>query len=156
MRRTAVLAAAGLLSMAIVGGCSSDVGNDATSDGEARKPGEALTAENIVGTWKLQDGKGPEGPVDPLKDHPIELTFAPDLAVSGSSGCNNIMGTATVTDGALDMGALGQTMMACEEDAMTVEFAYTQALDQVTGGDVDPGVALHLTGEGVELNYVAE
>ena len=58
----------------------------------------------------------------------------------------------TVTDGVVDMGTIGQTMMACDEDAMDLEFAYTQALDSVNAGTAS-AEEMTLTGEGTELHF---
>ncbi len=142
-RMLSFVAAAGLV-MAGVAGCS--------GSGDGGSGGDALTPEAVVGTWTLVDGKGPEGEVKPLADHPIELVVQEDGAFSGTSGCNNIMGTMVITDGVVDMGAIGQTMMACEEDAMKVEYAYTQALNEVTAGSATAD-KLTLRGTDTELNY---
>lgn len=143
-RMLSFIAAAGLVA-AGAAGCS----GSGSSGGE----GNAATQESVVGTWTLVDGKGPEGEVKPLADTPVELVVQEDGTFSGSSGCNNIMGTMTVTDGAIEMGAIGQTMMMCEEDVMTFEFAYTQALDDVTAGTATAD-KLTLRGADSELNYM--
>lgn len=142
-RMLSFVAVAGLFAAGIAG-CS----GAGTPDGG----GAAVTQESVVGTWNLVDGTGPEGEVKPLADDPIELVVQEDGTFSGTSGCNNIMGTMTVTDGAVDMGAIGQTMMMCEEDAMTFEFAYTQALNDVSAGSVSAD-ALTLQGADSQLNY---
>ncbi len=142
-RVLSIVAAAGLV-MAGAAGCS--------GSGGSGSGGGAATQESVAGSWTLVDGKGPEGEVKPLADHPIELVVQEDGTFSGTSGCNNIMGTMTVTDGAVDMGAVGQTMMACEEDAMKIEYAYTQALNDVTAGSATEDT-LTLRGADSELNY---
>lgn len=142
-RMLSLIAAAGLIAGGVAG-CS---GSGSSSGG-----GDAATQESVVGTWTLVDGKGPEGEVKPLADTPVELVVQEDGTFSGGSGCNNIMGTMTVTDGAIDMGAIGQTMMMCEEDVMVFEYAYTQALNDVTAGTVTAD-KLTLRGADSELNY---
>ena len=138
------VAVVGLLAMGVAG-CSS-------SGGTQSSEGAPITQESAAGSWVLVDGKGPEGEVKPTEATPIELTIESDGQFSGSSGCNSIMGAMTVTDGSVDMGTIGQTMMACEEDAMTLEFAYTQALDSVTAGPAS-AEEMTLTGEGTELHF---
>lgn len=140
-RMLSFVAVAGLVAAGIAG-CS----------GSSSGAGGAATQESVVGTWNLVDGKGPEGEVKPLADSPIELVVQEDGTFSGGSGCNNIMGTMTVVDGAVEMGAIGQTMMMCEEDVMAFEFAYTQALDDVTAGTTTAD-QLTLKGANSELNY---
>lgn len=134
--------ATGALVLALAG-CSSGGSVDAQ---------EPLTAESAVGVWQLVDGDGPGGEVKPMEDSPITLTIESDGAFSGTSGCNNIMGTMTITDGAVDMGAIGQTLMACEDDAMKIESAYSQALDSVTAGSRTAD-AMTLRGDKTELHY---
>lgn len=146
MKRILSLVAAAGLVAAGVAGCSG------SGSGSASGEGDTATQESVVGTWNLVDGKGPEGEVKPLAEIPVELVVQEDGTFSGTSGCNNIMGTMTVTDGAIDMGAIGQTMMMCEEDVMAFEFAYTQALDDVTAGTATAD-KLTLLGADTELNY---
>ena len=156
------VAVVGLLAMGVAG-CSSSGGTQssegapitqesAASGGTQSSEGAPITQESAAGSWVLVDGKGPEGEVKPTEATPIELTIESDGQFSGSSGCNSIMGAMTVTDGSVDMGTIGQTMMACEEDAMTLEFAYTQALDSVTAGTAS-AEEMTLTGEGTELHF---
>lgn len=132
------------LAIAGLAGCSSS-----GDKGDATEP---ITLESATGTWVLVSGTGPQGEVTPLEAEPIDLTFEEDGAFHGSSGCNSIMGTAEIVDGAVNMGAIGQTMMACDEEAMTVEFAYTQALDNVDAGKAS-ATELTLIGDDVQLNF---
>lgn len=141
------LMAAGVAAGALVAGlvgCSSSGGSTDVS--------EPLTAEAAAGEWKLVDGSGPDGPIEPIEDHAVTLQIGEDGAFSGTSGCNNIMGTMAITDGAVDLGPIGQTMMACEDDVMKFEDNYTRALDSVTAGSASAD-DLALRGEGTELNY---
>lgn len=140
-------AAVGIMALGLAG-CSGGAKDDGASAGGQ----EPLTLESATGTWVLVDGKGPEGEVKPIEDDPIRLTVESDGTFSGDSGCNSIMGTMTVTDGVVDLGAIGQTMMACEEDVMKLEYAYTQALDSVTAGTASAD-DMTLRGDKSELHY---
>lgn len=141
-----LVAAGAALGLLVVGlaGCS-DSGKSAASE-------SPLTPELAVGQWELVSGSGPEGDVQPLDGDPITLSIEADGAFSGTSGCNNIMGTMAITDGAVSMGPIGQTLMACEDDAMKVELAYTQALDSVSAGSASED-ELVLRGDKTELSY---
>lgn len=134
------LAAAGLT------GCSSA---DDKSDGGAQ---EAITLENAAGSWTMENGNGPDGEFEALEDAPVTLEIEKDGAFSGTSGCNNIFGTMTIEGDKVDLGAVGQTMMACPDEMMTLENKYTQALNDVDAGDVD-GDKLVLRGTDSEINY---
>lgn len=113
---------------------------------------EPLDLTNAEGSWTLESGKGPEGDFKPLADEPVTLDITSDGSFSGTSGCNNIFGTMTIDAGTIEMGPIGQTMMACEEAAMELETKYTQALDSVDAGEV-AGEELTLTGPSTEIHY---
>lgn len=104
-----------LVSLAAVlalGACAEGSGNDPTGR-----------------TWQLATLGG--SPV--LDGTVIDLTIDGDT-VSGTAGCNNYNGPATVGDG--DSMTLGPefavTFMACEESVMDQEQGYLNALTQVT------------------------
>lgn len=84
------IAAAGAALMLIVGlaGCAADAGG---SD-----------SESVVGTW---------GSTDQGQPH---LVFADDGTLSGSDGCNRLMGPWTQDGNKVEFGAIASTMMACE------------------------------------------
>lgn len=120
--------------------------------GDSGGSAEPLDLANAEGSWTLESGKGPEGDFKPIADEPVTLEITADGSFSGTSGCNNIFGTMTIDAGSVEMGPIGQTMMACEEDAMELETKYTQALDSVDAGEVD-GEELTLTGPSTEVHY---
>ena len=154
MRSRSVLLVAGAFVLTALSACAP--GGGEASDAEEGSSAVPITQENVVGSWLFIEGTTPEGDLVPPEGEPVELTFGEDGSVSGGSGCNSIFGTATFEDGRVSFGALGQTMMACAEPAMTFEHAYTQALDIVQGGQVDPEENLVLTGKGVKLSYKAK
>ena len=55
--------------------------------------------------------KGTWGSSEPGQPH---LVFAEDGAVSGSDGCNRLMGQWTVEDGVITFSQMASTMMYCE------------------------------------------
>jgi heat shock protein HslJ len=67
------------------------------------------------------------------------LTIAGDGTVSGSAGCNRLIGTADLPDsGGSDVTFhLGTTRMACADDVMDLERQVLQALDGRTTATVD-------------------
>lgn len=66
-----------------------------------------------------------------------ELTIAADGSVSGSTGCNRMTGSATVTATAITFAPLGVTMMACPEDIADVERQVLTVLDGEVAYTVD-------------------
>ena len=95
--------------------------------------------------WRLTDLPGAEGfAVDPgLRAH-LVLDGEEDR-VSGSSGCNRLIGTFTLNGDALIFGPLAGTRMACPPPAMELERRFHAALASVTGYSIDGEV---LTFEG--------
>lgn len=79
----------------------------------------------------------------------VTAQFAEVGEVSGVGGCNRYAGTWAATDGALDLGPVRRTLMAC--DALATEQAYFAALERVSAYVVD-GDELRLTdADGVDL-----
>jgi copper homeostasis protein (lipoprotein) len=117
--------------------------------GEAR-PGErcegAVDPAPLAGTyWRLADLPGDEGfAVDPgLRAHLV--LGGEEGRVSGSSGCNRLIGTFTLDGDALSFGPLAGTRMACPQPAMELERRFYAALASVTGYAID-GEVLTLEG----------
>lgn len=83
-------------------------------------------------TWNLTELQG-SAPIDGTS---IDLMIS-DGAVSGSSGCNQYVGPASVDGAQLTLGPdLASTLMACAEDVMDQETAYVEALDSVTSFEI--------------------
>lgn len=102
-----------------------------------------LTAATIDG----QDLQWPE-------DARIDLAPTED-GVGGRAACNLWFGNATVGDGTITIGQLGQTEMACAPPLMQVEADYLDALARVSTWQRN-GDGLTLAGDGVELVFVEE
>ena len=79
-------------------------------------------------TWVLTHIGSTEYPSQ--TNSPI-IQFSSDLRVSGSDGCNRIMGNYAVKDHHLNLGSLASTKMYCQD--MTLVEKYTTALHKVTG-----------------------
>ena len=76
--------------------------------------------------WKLVKLPGMEMP-SLNKDAFIQFTTENNRAF-GSGGCNNLMGSYTLTEKKLKISQMASTMMACTEDIMKVEDAFSKAL----------------------------
>lgn len=118
--RLAVLAFALALGTA---GCESAISNDETNDPLASRDWVALS---ILGKPVIKPGG-------------VTMSFG-EGRVSGRGGCNRYSGTADYANGAIKVGPLISTKMACMEDGiMQQESAYLNALQGATrytiGGD---------------------
>ncbi len=79
----------------------------------------------------------------------INIQFDSGNSVAGHSGCNRFFGEYYLTDGALEIGPLGTTRMACPEPANSFEISFLQALGQArTVARVDTRLVMR-DGEGV-------
>ena len=83
-------AAVVLLAVLVAGlaGCSGDAG---------------LSAGDVTGEW-----------VEPGSDPPVSLELAEGGAVSGTDGCNQLVGDWEIDGESIDFGDLGSTAMACD------------------------------------------
>lgn len=150
--RRRFLACTAVLCALLLTGCGDDDGTDTTGStgstaGGATAGTNAPAAPDLVGTsWVLasyQDAQGTA--VDAAPGNPATLSFAPEGALSGSTGCNAISGT-YATDGTNLTITLGpSTLRACEDPATEAqELAITQNLPTVSGYTID-GESLTLT-----------
>lgn len=103
------------------------------------------------GTWQLTSGVLDGAPI------PLVAGSEPTLTISGSdvggrAGCNIYGGTATFEDGRVTISALSMTEMACDEERMAEEAAYSTALGRVDAFEL-AGDRLTLRGGGAELSY---
>ncbi|MBL5974171.1 MAG: META domain-containing protein [Candidatus Leucobacter sulfamidivorax] len=106
----AAVALAGLAGLtACSGGSSSDSG-DASQD----------PATAVLGVWGEPDADGEPS-----------IEFTDDGKYAGTDGCNRLFGAWTVDGDAIDLGAMGSTMMYCEG----VDTWLTQGTTAVVQGD---------------------
>ena len=121
---------------------------DSTGTGSNTTP-EPTSAADLAGTsWTLVSIGGT--PV--VEASGPHLTFGAGGNASGSTGCNSMSGTYATDGAALTFGPLATTRMACEENLMAQETAVLQALEGVSGWEIDADGLLHLTG-GTELVF---
>jgi len=130
--------------------------NGAPTDGvEVRVvqvPASSAEADGLVGpTWRLVevDGDRPAGAE-------ATVSFDADGRVFGTSGCNRFTGPYEFgADGALTLGALASTRMACAPPAMALERRVLDVLSTLTGADV-AGIRLTLRGADGTLVFERE
>ncbi|NLG55476.1 MAG: META domain-containing protein [Rhodococcus sp.] len=77
-----------------------------------------------------------------LEDAAPHFTIGDDGTVTGSAGCNQMTGRATISNqsgatATITFEPVGTTMMACDDDAMAVEAAVLSALSGETTATVD-------------------
>jgi copper homeostasis protein (lipoprotein) len=116
--------------------------NHTLSEMAATAPNEPLRLES--GEWRLVDLQGK--PIN-SQDLPQGATLKFDAAqkrVSGSGGCNRLMGPYQVTGAKLHFGPIAATMMACQH-GMDTEAAFFHALEGVASYKID-GDTLSLLG----------
>ena len=80
--------------------------------------GTGVAAPSLLGAWRVVEIDGAAIP----EDVPATVEFSAAGRVSGVGGCNRYGGTYAYDDGALSVGPLMATKMACaEEGLMRVE-----------------------------------
>jgi len=65
-------------------------------------------------------------------DSGMFVLFEVDGSIKGNGGCNKFFGSLQMTDGALSVGELGASRMACPPDIMDRETVFMQALQDTT------------------------
>lgn len=107
--------------------------------GCAGDPQDLLTGPE----WQVEDILG-GGIID--RSH-VTIAFE-DGRAAGSAGCNRWFAEAKLTGEGLSFGAAGATMMACADALMAQERRFLDALERVTGFDIDETGALLLQAGG--------
>jgi heat shock protein HslJ len=109
-----------------------------------------------AGAWVLVAGEADGVPIDPAPSGAtVDLVVEEDgdgTRVAGRAACNSYFAGVEVEDGALVVGPVGSTMMACEQGLMDLESLYLGALGRATAMTVD-GDRLELTGPGILLSF---
>jgi len=129
-----------------------------SADGATLGTFSAQTQDLADTSWVVtgyNNGKG--GVVSTIVGSEVSLEFGDDGALSGSGGCNRLMGSYTATDGAVSFDGLASTEMAClePEGLMEQETAFLAALataatysvegDKLEMRTADGAIALSLT-----------
>lgn len=86
------------------------------------------------------------GDAELVEQERLSLNFLAPDRLAGSSGCNRVVGSFTLTGEGLQFGTMGSTMMACEEPLMDQERQMLDALEQVTRFDIAEDGTLLLIG----------
>lgn len=135
-----VASTAVVLALALgLAGCESAVSDDGNDNG-ARLTQEDWVALTIAGQPVVQVGR-------------VTLSFA-DGRVSGRSGCNLYSGSVEYGRGAIKIGPLISTKMACAEDGlMQQESAYLNALQSAERYAVSAEGILTITTRGGAIVY---
>ena len=100
----------------------------------------AMASPSLRGTlWTLQALQDSTGPVlIKPPGSPPELLLAVDQErVSGTGGCNRLMGGFRLTDEELSFSKLASTQMACVPDVLAYERRYNEALTRVRRWSID-------------------
>lgn len=104
--------------------------------------GAALMPTLSETAWRIEDVGG-SGVADASR---TELRFAGDSRVSGSTGCNNFTGTATIEGTHLAFSPLATTRRACEEALMEQERRILDAMQLVKSFSLSEDGRLGLLG----------
>jgi heat shock protein HslJ len=132
---------------------SQDVHDSASSLGAAAQEAHARTAGLVVleGTrWKLTRLKGEDLPSDMGPRAPYLMLDAKTHRVSGSSGCNRLMGSYKLDGEHLSFGPIAGTMMACVT-GMDVEQRFKAVLPDVSQWRIEGQTLDMLDAEGNSL-----
>jgi len=98
----------------------------------------------LVGSWAI-DRIGSDV-VDPSA--PAYLSFRADGFLSGTGGCNRLMGRVTASGSALSFGPMAGTRMACIGNRMSQEDAFFAAARTVASWQIDQGMLLLVDAQG--------
>jgi heat shock protein HslJ len=105
-------------------------------------------SSDLAGTsWQVTNyNNGREAVVGVLADTTLTINFGASGSINGSGGCNNFMGSyESDGQGAIAIGPLASTMMACPEPegAMAQEMEFLAALQSAATYSMD-GAMLHM------------
>lgn len=78
------------------------------------------------------------------------ISIASGGKVSGSGGCNRLMGSATIAGPSLTFGPIGSTRMACAPAVMAQERSFLDALAMVRAFHIEGGRLVLLDAAGTE------
>lgn len=126
-----------LITVAALAGCTDDEADDAPTmaglDGKTFESTAVEGREMVAGT-------------------DVMISFEDD-GIAVMAGCNTLFGGATITEGALEIGVMAQTMIACTDDLMAQDAFLT---DFFTSGPAITLAGATLTLAGAEASIVAD
>lgn len=104
-------------------------------------------SDALAGTaWVLEHGHGLE-----LPDGVAPTLMFADGRAAGSTGCNRYTAGYSVDGESLELAAIASTRMACAPPLDTLERAFLDALDRVTGWRLDAATLTLADDAGAEL-----
>ena len=105
----------------------------------------ATSTPNLAGTaWRVEE----MGSVDVSDSSRATLQFDAEGRVSGSTGCNDFTGTATIQGASLTFSPLATTRRACEGALMEEEQSFLAAMQSVRTFSIDKDGRLRLLSAG--------
>ena len=132
----------GLLALVLLG--AAGVGTGAAQQGtKAMDAAARLTS----GEWLAEDIRG-GGVIDNSRS---SIAIAVNGAVSGSGGCNRLMGQAKVDGTAVTIGPLATTRMACAPALMNQERTFLSALEATRSYRFEGDILRFYDAAGAEL-----
>jgi heat shock protein HslJ len=111
----------------------------------------AAQSQALAGTsWRVTGyNNGRQAVVSVLAGTQLTMAFAADGRVSGSAGCNNFMGTYTVSGSSLQFGPAATTRMMCSQPGvMEQEQQFLKAVESVAAIRQEGGQAELRTADG--------
>ena len=137
-----------LVVLAVLSGCDTDGGNDATAASPSDTPSVSLEGP----TWELSPEPALGSPLDGI----VVTARFEDGTLSGESGCNTYSPSYEVDGTSLTIGSeIAGTNMACPPAETAVERAYLERLPQVTAYRISNGTLTLLNGDQPLLRYDA-
>jgi heat shock protein HslJ len=102
---------------------------------------DAITARDLlIGSWEITDVSRGDAIESPVAGTDPVIAFTADGDVVIEAGCNSIRGTFDLEGDRIEVGALGQTMKACDPaELMDQETALARALESAARVEVVPG-----------------
>ena len=121
--------------------------------GEPSEPrsGDPAPSTRYTGTWRLTEGRGPDGDIPLIKGYRITLDINAGSVV-GKSACNTYGGRMDTDGDSISLSGLGGTEMGCARPVMNSEEAYLNSL-LVADTIGREGDTLTLTGPDAELVF---
>ena len=131
----------GVVVMLGMHGCAQDEAGVAETPSQPATAAESVKPDvSLTNTyWKLVELNG--GPVQPGEGKELHMIIKADDRVTGYSGCNQFMGSVTVSGDGLSFGPVAGTRRMCE-GVMDQENAFLQALESahrhaISGEDLE-------------------
>ena len=115
------------------------------------RSGDPVPSTRYTGTWRLTEGRGPDGEVPLIKGYRITLDIAGGRA-EGTAACNTYGGRVDAANGSVSFDGMSKTEMGCARPVLRSEDTYLNAL-VVTETIEREGRTLTLTGPDAELLF---